>query len=1631
MNTKSGVCLALLQQRLTDFYKKYILRKRLLKFLGSLLLIILVLIIILYVVIQVPSVQNYAKSKVLSSLSDRYDAKWTIDDIHLDFLDEVTANGILFLDQQNDTLLAADKLQIDIGLFSLLGKEIDIDEINISGGISRIYELENGEMNFAFLNKPNEKPKENTQADKATDAPTWSIHIDDIIANDMDLAYQTATQDLKFKNENLEIYIDKIDLDQQEISTSLIKFSNTNIAFTNESVASSTEPFSLPDIRWTIVSDQIEINKSNVLYADQTNTHNVENIDIDIQDVNFANKSLELNLKQAKLRYNDTLDINNSAAKINLINDQLELSDVVLNTPNDKVRLANATYNFFSGDVTAQRSDIHIDYKTLRAIKEIIPESISIKKGTDLTLVATNISYINFNLSGKNIRLDYGKTINLNTDVNQLSFREDGNIDLDVDLRKLSFDIKEMGQILTTVSIPDSLKRYERINLNGKVTGNLNDLQVRKLEFEMDDAVDAMFTGNILHLLGQKPIALNVNIERLASQISKLPLPKIEFLALDSLGQLAYTGSINGTLSRLTMDGKFTTDIGNLSADIVLQIPDSISNISYKGDVDLDQFDIGTFLKNDELNTLSLSTTIDGKGLDLENIDTDIKGTLRDFEYKEYKYADLNINAHISDSEIDGLIEIDDENVKLQYDGTIKLTEGKSSFDFTANIDTINLKKLRLYNDNLSMSAVVKSKFNLPLNQGENGKVLISDLNLNNTLEHFYADTVKLDASKNNDSTYIDIRSDFLVMDVDGQYKIRETPLAFKKVINQYYPSDSVDTGMSIISDNMKISGELLTLQPIDVLLGKSEILAKKIAVNLESQFTNNALNGKISIDSLYYENNFSERLVITLDTENNALQADINGSNNKLVGADIPILSLTNAIQNGTVKTTLIAKDDDKLPKLKISTSLEKTTDMISLSIEDSLVLNRKDWTASKDNYIHVMGSKIFINNLNLTDTNESLSISSIGEEGNDFRANFNNFNIGQFTTLMTSEPSKLSGEMNGNLELRDYDQEYYYLVDLLVEDIVYDSSAVGQLDINASEKKGSEKVSASFSLTGPQNDVEGEGYYNKKTTETDIDIAINQLEMMLLDPFMSSFMKESKGLLSGNANLKGTADQPLINGSVTLDDVVTTIVANNTSYGIDDHTITFDNSSIDIGAIEIYDAQNNTATLSGKIYHSFLEDINVDIALRTDQFTFLNTKAKDNPVFYGKVIMSGNADITGPIELLDVDVSAQTKNNSEITISPFSATSAILEEDFIKYGKPDDFENLSQQYLLQLSRKFPFRVNLLLDVTKEAKLNMVIDPVTGDKIEGKGTGNLRIKLNPDSSQEIYGQYTVSEGSYSFSYGDFVNKKFTVKPGGTVKFNGNPLNADLDIDAVYSVYTTTYELIKNEVSIDDNEIVSAQRRTNVDVYLTLLGSINEPKILLDIKVPDLEGSNLVSAIDRKLNELRNDPNELNNQVFGLLLFNSFILSESASSGFESFGSNLALSSISSLISNQLNKFADKVIKGVDVDLSVNSYDTNYANQGSAGNVTEIGLQVSKQLFNDRLSISAGGNFDLTGNEVASNYSSFIGDFVLEYKLTDSGRYRVRVFSRSAYDRLLDENSNRNGVSLFFNKQFDSKTDEK
>jgi len=176
------------------------------------------------------------------------------------------------------------------------------------------------------------------------------------------------------------------------------------------------------------------------------------------------------------------------------------------------------------------------------------------------------------------------------------------------------------------------------------------------------------------------------------------------------------------------------------------------------------------------------------------------------------------------------------------------------------------------------------------------------------------------------------------------------------------------------------------------------------------------------------------------------------------------------------------------------------------------------------------------------------------------------------------------------------------------------------------------------------------------------------------------------------------------------------------------------------------------------------------------------------------------------------------------------------------------------------------------------------------------------------------------------------------------------------------------------------------------------------------------------------LQRIKQDQNEVNKQVFGIIVLGHF-LPESSGLGNQSIGTEVN-NSLSEFISNQISSLASQIRNDLDFTVNYQAYQANNSPTNTAGLVkrNELQLAITKRFFNDRLSIDVGGDFDFGATDPYSNASTtgIAGDFAVEYKITPDGRVTGKVFSDSDYDIIDERNKTKNGIALTYRREFDT-----
>ncbi len=530
---------------------------------------------------------------------------------------------------------------------------------------------------------------------------------------------------------------------------------------------------------------------------------------------------------------------------------------------------------------------------------------------------------------------------------------------------------------------------------------------------------------------------------------------------------------------------------------------------------------------------------------------------------------------------------------------------------------------------------------------------------------------------------------------------------------------------------------------------------------------------------------------------------------------------------------------------------------------------------------------------------------------------------------------------------------------------------------------------------------------------------VEADRINVEFMRPFMAAFSSGLEGRASGRAKLYGTFKDIDLEGRIHADTIRMKLDFTNTWYGGSDSVI-LDRGRIVVPSFRIYDREGHSGVFSGELTHKFFRQPAFDFRLR-DAVDLLcyDTDARINPDWYGTMYGDGGATITGRPGFVGISIDMATRPGSAFTLV-LNDTQAAEDYRFLSFSDrrraayeaalPDTVPDFLKRFHRQVALQEETPTNVALDiratVTPDALMTLVMDPAGGDKITARGSGAMQMEYESESNEmKMFGRYVLDEGNYNFSLQDIILKDFVIRPGSAITFNGDPMNADLDIAATYRVNTNLTDLDKSFAN--DREL----NRTNVpiDAVLMVDGPMTSPDINFDIDLPTL-----TEDVGRKVKSLISTNDMMSRQIIYLLALNRFYTNEYTGEG-GSTGrefSALASSTLSSQLSNVLSTLTDKLT----VSPSIRSDKGDFSDM-------EVDLALSSRLFNNRLLVN--GNFGYRDRNTST--TTFVGDFDIEYLLTRNGNLRLK-----AYNHFNDQNYylrsalTTQGIGVVLRREFDS-----
>jgi autotransporter translocation and assembly factor TamB len=531
----------------------------------------------------------------------------------------------------------------------------------------------------------------------------------------------------------------------------------------------------------------------------------------------------------------------------------------------------------------------------------------------------------------------------------------------------------------------------------------------------------------------------------------------------------------------------------------------------------------------------------------------------------------------------------------------------------------------------------------------------------------------------------------------------------------------------------------------------------------------------------------------------------------------------------------------------------------------------------------------------------------------------------------------------------------------------------------------------------------------------------------------------------LTGKFKIFGNISQPNIIGELQFNDIGFKAILLNAKFKSMNDKIVFADNTIAFDNFVIEDEKNNDLIIDGKINNQNYSNLGFDLKVSADNFKAVNSKAKDNDTYYGELFLDNKLQITGTWNNPMVEGNIKINKDTKFTIVLPQDDPSIADREgiveFIDQDQPLLNTTISVDEKISQTEVKGINATVNIEIDKEAELSIVIDKANGDFLKLKGEAQLTGGMDSSGQTTLTGRYELNEGSYEMNF-NLIKRKFDIKKGSYILWTGEPTAADINITAIYKTETAPINLLNDQLSeLTNEERNTYKQKIPFETELKMKGDLMKPSISFNIILPDGNNSvsgDIITKTQAKLARLREDPDELNKQVFALLLLNRFVGENPFSS--ESGGttaSSFARESASKLLSQQLNNLVADLIKGFEVDFDLNSSE-DYTT-GQKENKTELNVGLSKKLLNDRLKVTVGSSFGIEGPEQKDkNAKTIAGDISGEYQLSKDGRYKLRAYRKNLYQVALQGQVIESGIGFIitldynkFKELFQKKNTEK
>ncbi|XLS30741.1 translocation/assembly module TamB domain-containing protein [Flavobacteriaceae bacterium M23B6Z8] len=1155
------------------------------------------------------------------------------------------------------------------------------------------------------------------------------------------------------------------------------------------------------------------------------------------------------------------------------------------------------------------------------------------------------------------------------------------------------------------------------VTFSTEISGVLNDFETVGMVLESGNSIirgDFNFK-NIF--TSDKPFRLDAGIENISSSYGQLRslLPDILGNTLPSsfekFGQFTIRG--NSVITENYVDARINlfTDLGSSYSDMKLTNIEDIDNASYEGFISLIEFDLGTFINDPALGEVSFDFDVNGKGFTQENLNTEVIGKVFKLHYNNYDYREIEVSGIIKDQLFDGNMVSNDPNARFSFKGLADLSSEKNQFNFIASVKYADLNKLNI----ITTDSISVFQGNVYMNMSANsiddavGDIGFLKTSYKNQNDEYYFEDFKITSVFENDERILEINSpDIITGIVKGKFKVSEVGKLVENSIGSIYTNYSpyeVTSGQ-YMNFNLKIYNKIVDVFFPEVAFGPNTTLRGSMVAD-DGDF-------KLTFKSphIHAFGKILDDIEIKIDNKNPLFNTYVEVDN---IDAGFYQMKDFNLI-NATIKDTLFFRTEFLGGK--------EYTDVYNLNFYHTFNQQKRSVIGLKKSEVGFRGNKWLLNengnrdnkvifnrsldtitirqiDMTLNDEEILLKGELIDSTYKDIKLNFKNVALDKISPRVDS--LQLDGVVNGDLNILQKNGNYFPSSQLYISQFNVNDYMLGDLDIDIIGNNDLSRftVDASIKNNGLASlELKGDALFGTEDSTLDLKATLNSLNLAPFSPLGEEVISDIRGFVTGTANITGPVKNPSIDGKLLLNEAGLKIPYLNVDLSFNELAqVELYGQTFQFNNIELTDTAYNTKALfNGGITHTNFEEwfLNLQLDTAGDRFLVLNTQFDEDELYYGTGFINGTGTIKGPTDALFISVTAETMRGTSFKI-PISDVATIGDTSFINFIDKNETDEEAEKRKLRDYTGLELEFDL--DVTPEAEVQIVLDRKSGSMLTGTGAGNLLIEINTNGKFNMWGDFITFKGDYKYKYKGVFERDFSVLPGGTITWDGDPLNANVNIQAVYRTRANPAVLLDNS---------SVTRKIDTDVIIHLEGQLIQPQIDFEIDFPN---TNPVTVAE--LQYRLEDRNRRELQAFSLLSQGTFVNEVT-----------LTQQALAGNIAGFASSFVNDIFGSNDGKFDFGfSYDVGERNPLGVNNGDRIGVTVSTQisdriLINGEIGVPVGG---VTQSVVA-------GDVEVQILLNEEGTLSAKIFNKQneIQQFLNDRQGYTQGVGLSYQVDFDT-----